>query len=155
MKAQQGMSKTSVLIVLLMGIALTLAAGFTWRHTDQAEFCGSCHVMYEAVRTHQKSVHAKLACNDCHAPHEAMPKMVFKTYAGAKDMYKNALGDVGDLIRVTDRSRELINENCFNCHAMTGLNVGAREVKPYCTDCHRQVPHMNKLSISQRRVADE
>ncbi len=155
MNGQRGVSKTAVLIILLIGAAMTLVAGYTYSHTDQAEFCGSCHVMYESVRTHQQSVHANVSCNECHAPYSAMPKMVFKTYAGTKDVFRNIAGDVPDVIQVTDRSREIINDNCISCHSMTGLNVAASEVKPDCTDCHRQVPHMNKMSIAERRVADE
>jgi len=155
MNKQQGVSLLAVLVILLAGVVLTAGAGFTLNATDQAEFCGGCHVMYESVRTHKQSVHAKLACNECHAPYTAMPKMVFKAYAGTKDVYKNTTGDVRDVINVTDRSRDIIKDNCINCHTMTGLNVAASEVKPYCTDCHRQIPHLSKLSISQRRVADE
>ena len=155
MKKQQGVSLLAVLVILLAGMILTAGAGFTLNATDQAEFCGSCHVMYESVRTHQQSVHARLSCNECHAPYTALPKMVFKTYAGTKDVYRNIAGDIPDVINVTDRSRDIIKDNCINCHTMTGLNVAAREVKPYCTDCHRQIPHMSKLSIAQRRVADE
>ena len=155
MKKQEGVSLAAVLVILLVGVVLTAGAGFTMKLTDQAEFCGGCHVMYEAVRTHQQSQHNGLACNDCHAPYTALPKMVFKTYAGTKDVYRNIFGDIPDIITVTDRSRNIIKDNCINCHTMTGLNVAARQVKPYCTDCHQQIPHLKKLPISQRRVADE
>jgi len=152
---QMGVAKLTLLATLLLGVALTLIAGFTYSHTDQPEFCGSCHVMYEATRTHQQSVHAELSCNECHAPHNAIPKMVFKSWAGAKDMYKNTFGEVGDIILPSDRSRQVVQDNCTNCHAMTGLNVEPVEVKERCTDCHRQVPHMRSTPVAERRVADE
>ncbi len=153
MKKSPGIPLTTVLVILLMGIALTAGAGFSMKATDQAQFCGSCHVMYEAVRTHQHSVHAKLDCNECHTPDPFVSKMTFKSYAGMKDMYRNALGQVYDVIHATDRTKDVVNDNCTRCHAMTTLNV--ETVKPYCTDCHRQVPHLSKLPVAQRRVADE
>ncbi|EFI35590.1 NapC/NirT cytochrome c domain protein [Desulfonatronospira thiodismutans ASO3-1] len=152
---QNGAGRAAILIALLAGVALTLVAGFTYSHTDQPEFCGSCHVMYEATRTHQQSVHADLSCNECHAPHSAVPKMLFKSWAGTKDMYKNTFGKVGDVIQSSDRSSRVINDNCTNCHAMTGLNVDADMAKDQCIDCHRQVPHMRSTPVAERRVADE
>ncbi|WP_291320022.1 NapC/NirT family cytochrome c [Desulfonatronospira sp.] len=152
---QHGAGKATVLAALLVGVALTLVAGFTFSHTDQAQFCGSCHVMYEPVRTHQQSPHAKLDCNECHAPHPAMPKAVFKAWAGTKDIYKNTFGEVGDIIRPSDRTRDVVNRNCINCHSMTGLNVDADVAKDRCTDCHRQVPHLRSTPVADRRVADE
>lgn len=153
MKKQEGISLVAVLAILLVGIALTAGAGFTMKATDQAEFCGSCHLMYEAVRTHQQSVHSQLACNECHTPDPFIPKMTFKTYAGMKDMYINTFGTVYDVIHASEKTKDVVNDNCTRCHTMTTLNV--ETVKPYCTDCHRQVPHLRSLPISQRRVADE
>ena len=152
-----GRGKMAVLVLLLVGAGLYAGMAFSMKVTDQPEFCGSCHVMYEAVRSHQMSVHANLACNECHAPEAAVPKILFKARAGAKDFYQNSLGDVFDVIHATERTREVVNESCVRCHSMTILNVSERMVqaKPYCTDCHRSVPHMSKLPISERRVADE
>jgi cytochrome c nitrite reductase small subunit len=153
MKKQEGISLAAVLALLLAGIALTAGVGFSMKKTDQARFCGSCHLMYEAVRTHQQSVHAKLDCNECHTPEPFVPKMTFKGYSGMKDMYLNAFGDVYDVIHASDNTKVVVNDNCTRCHAMTTINV--ETVKPNCTDCHRQVPHLSKLPIAQRRVADE
>lgn len=152
-----GRGKVAILVLLLVGAGLYAGMAFSMKATDQPEFCGSCHVMYEAVRTHQMSAHAELACNECHAPDETVPKMVFKAQAGAKDLYQNTLGDVFDVIHASDKTREVVNQSCLNCHSMTILNVAddVTEAKQYCTDCHRSVPHMSKLSISERRVADE
>jgi cytochrome c nitrite reductase small subunit len=152
-----GRGKVAILVLLLVGAGLYAGMAFSMKATDQPEFCGSCHVMYEAVRTHQMSAHAELACNECHAPDETVPKMFFKARAGAKDFYQNTLGDVFDVIHASDKTREVVNQSCLNCHSMTILNVAddVTEAKQYCTDCHRSVPHMSKLSISERRVADE
>ncbi|MFP4084003.1 MAG: cytochrome c3 family protein [Desulfonatronovibrio sp.] len=155
MKKQKGISLTAVLIILLVGIALSAGFGFSMKKTNEAEFCGSCHVMYEAVRTHKKSVHAELACNDCHIPDTPVSKYTFKAYAGMKDMYKNTFAEIHDVIHATDSTQSVVNDNCLRCHTMTTLNVEVMTVKENCTDCHRQVPHLSKLPIAERRVADE
>jgi len=142
-----------LLVMLIVGAGLYAGAAFSMKATDQARFCGSCHVMHEAVRTHQMSLHAKLACNECHAPAKILPKMVFKTWVGTKDLYQNVFGDVFDVIHASERTKDVVNESCSECHSMTAINV--TDVKQYCTDCHRSVPHMSKLPISKRRVADE
>lgn len=154
---QGGRGRVAVLFLLLAGALLYAGFGFSMKATDQPEFCGSCHVMYEAVRTHQMSVHAKLACNECHAPQEIAPKIVFKARAGAKDVYQASLGDVFDVIHALENTKQVVNDSCTRCHAMTTINVAEKvaEAKENCTGCHRSVPHMSKLPISERRVADE
>ncbi|GAB6059099.1 cytochrome c3 family protein [Desulfonatronum parangueonense] len=152
-----GRGKVTVLLLLVLGAVLFAGAAYSVRATDQPEFCGSCHVMYEAVRTHQMSAHANLSCNECHAPDAAIPKLIFKTRAGAKDIYQNTFGDVFDVIHVTDNTRQVVNDSCIRCHSTTIRNVSGKisEAKEYCTDCHRSLPHMSRLPISERRVADE
>lgn len=136
-------------VILYSGTALSMKA------TDSAEFCGSCHVMNEVTRTHQISTHAKLSCNDCHAPHNITAKIPFKAMAGAKDIYINMFGEVDDVIHTSKKSKDIINQNCLNCHEMTNVNV-AMDTKEYCIDCHQTVPHFSKRTpISERRVAGE
>ncbi|WP_045218318.1 cytochrome c3 family protein [Desulfonatronum thioautotrophicum] len=148
-----GRRKVAVFVMLLIGAGIYAGMAFSMKATDQAEFCGSCHVMYEYVRTHQMSAHAQVACNECHAPDTAVPKMMFKAQAGSWHMYKNTFGGIADVIHAQENSREVINQSCTNCHTMTNLNVA--DSLENCTDCHRSVPHMSKLPISQRRVANE
>ncbi|OEF96871.1 cytochrome c3 family protein [Desulfuribacillus alkaliarsenatis] len=136
------------LVVVYSGTAISMKA------TDSAEFCSSCHVMNEVVRTHQVSTHANLSCNDCHAPHNITSKIPFKMKAGAKDIYINTFGEVSDVIHSTNQTKEIVNQNCLNCHGMTNKNV-ATDAKQYCFDCHQTVPHFNKLPISERMVAGE
>ena len=42
-----------VLLILICGAGLYGGAAFSMKATDQAQFYGSCHMMYEAVRSHQ------------------------------------------------------------------------------------------------------
>ena len=84
--------------ILLGGVALgvLVLAGLAWgmRVTDARPFCSSCHIMEQAARTHKLSPHAKLACNECHAPTALLSKLPFKAKEGARDFYMNTLGDV-------------------------------------------------------------
>lgn len=141
-------------VIAFLGVAYA-GGGLSMRMTDDAAFCGSCHVMYEAVRTHQGSIHAKVACNDCHIPHDNLVnKMVYKSRSGMRDMYQNTLGSIADVIEAEPKTRDVVHQNCIRCHAMTVLNTGMA-AKAYCTDCHRQVPHFQKTPVAQRRVAHE
>ncbi len=155
MDKQSGHSKTMILGILVLVAILYAVAGFSMKATDQPEFCGSCHVMYEAVRTQQNSMHANLDCNECHTPENLTEQMPFKTWTGLKDMYQNTFGDIQDVIHASDKTKKVVNENCESCHTMTALNVDSLEAKQYCADCHRQVPHFQKSPIAQRRVADD
>lgn len=157
MVVNKGRGKGAVLFLLLLGALLYAGFAFSMKSTDEPEFCGSCHLMYEAVRTHQMSAHANQDCNECHIPHQMPSKIIYKSKSGAKDMYLNTFGDVYDVIHASDSTKQVVNDNCTRCHVMTTINVGEdiAEAKEYCTDCHRSVPHMSKLSIAQRRVADE
>ncbi len=155
MQHQGGHSKILILVIVVLVAILYAGIGFTWQATDQPEFCGSCHVMHEATREHQESMHAELSCNECHTPQDLPSKVVFKTRAGMKDIYYNFFRDIDDVIQATEQTREVVNENCQSCHTMTNLNVDSQEVKQYCTDCHFQSRHIKKTPVSERRVADE
>jgi cytochrome c nitrite reductase small subunit len=146
-----------VLVLLCVGAGLYAGFAFSLQATDQPEFCGSCHVMFEPVRTQQASMHAELACNDCHTPLATVPQMIFKAQSGAKDFYLNTLGKVSDVTLVSAKTKAVVNANCVHCHTMTINNVAENvtAAKQYCTDCHRSVPHKSHLQIAKRRVADE
>ncbi len=143
-------------LILITLIVVYAGTGFAMGVTDEPEFCGTCHVMYEPVRTHDQSVHAGLSCNECHAPKPLVEKLAFKTYAGTKDIYKNLFAEIDDVIHASDLTKGIINTNCIECHTMTIINVEAdMDAKQYCTDCHQQVPHFPKNPIAERRVAGE
>ena len=82
----------------LAGVALTVGVAVAMTATDQARFCGGCHSMSEAALTHKHSVHAELACNECHAPHNLAAKIPFKAKAGTHDILATITSNVPDLI---------------------------------------------------------
>ena len=137
----------------VVGMLAMAGAGFAVKATDQAGFCAKCHVMAEAAWTHKNSLHAKLDCNECHTPHNLVEKLPFKTAIGLHDIRVNTFEDVANVIHATKSTKDVVQANCRRCHYPTTMNV-AMDVKPYCTDCHRSVPHTNKLPISKRKAAD-
>ncbi len=142
-----------VLLPVAAGVVITVAASFAMTVTDSARFCGSCHSMSEAALTHSRSVHASLACNECHAPHSLISKIPFKTQEGMRDIYKTATSNVPDLIHPGEDTLAAVQKNCLRCHGAVIKEVNMLS-KPHCTDCHRHVPHSPKIPVSKRSAAD-
>lgn len=142
-----------LILAMVVGVALTVGAAVGMTTTDQAMFCGSCHSMDEAELTHRQSVHAALACNECHAPHDLLAKIPFKAKEGARDILATLTGSIPDLIHPGEETMHVVQANCQRCHSATTASV-AMQAKQYCTDCHRHVPHTPKLPIAKRSAAD-
>ena len=136
----------------VIGAGLVITAAVGMQYSDSRPFCATCHVMEQAALTHSRSPHAKLACNDCHAPHNLLAKIPVKARAGLTDFLANISGrDVP--LQAGTWTRDIVDANCRACH---GVTVGGiMDAKPYCADCHRGTAHQNKTPISQREAADE
>lgn len=142
-----------ILLSFAAGMLAVVSTGLAVKWTDQPMFCANCHSMSEQVWTHKNSIHAKVECNECHTPHALYKKLPFKAYIGVWDIYVTTLSDVPDSVHATGQMKDIIQANCRRCHTATTMSV-AMDVKPYCTDCHRSVPHNSKLPIDKRRAAD-
>lgn len=140
-----------------LALAALLVAGvagsYAMQSTDQAAFCAGCHSMSEQAWTFQNSQHAKLACNDCHAPNNLAAKIPFKAAAGASDAWSTVTKNIPDVIHANKLHKDVIQANCLRCHSPT-VQAVAMDSKPYCVDCHRSVPHKSRAPISTRKVAD-
>ncbi|MBF0101440.1 MAG: NapC/NirT family cytochrome c [Desulfobacterales bacterium] len=143
-----------LLVGMIIGMCIIASLGFGMKISDQRQFCSSCHIMKEAALTHKMSLHATISCNDCHAPHNLVNKIPFKVHAGTKDIYLNIFGKLEEPIHAGVNTKQVVNTNCKNCHTMTNSTVNSIDVKPFCTDCHRNVQHMRMKPISIRKVAD-
>ncbi len=143
----------SVLLSFLAGMIVITGVAVATTVTDQAMFCGSCHSMDEAALTHRRSVHAELACNECHAPHNLLAKFPFKAREGTRDIIATVSKSVPDLIHAGDETLQVIQNNCQRCHQATVSTVNMMS-KAYCTDCHRHVPHTPKIPVAKRSAAD-
>ncbi len=142
-----------LLAVFVLGMVAAAAVAGVTKATDQASFCGSCHAMAEAALTHKQSVHAKEDCNSCHLPYAVTSRMPKKAAVGFHDVYVTLTNNVPSNVQATTSMKAIINDNCIRCHSATVSKVNMN-VKQYCTDCHKAVPHMNKRPISERRAAD-
>ncbi len=145
---------SGLVLGVALGVVLFAAAAIGMRMTDQRPFCASCHTMDTAAVTHKLSSHANLACNECHAPISLGSKIPFKAAEGLRDFSANLSGKEIS-IPVSLRTKDVVNNNCRHCHAMTNLDVASMEAKGYCVDCHRNVAHMRAKPISTRMVAYE
>lgn len=141
------------LVAFVLGMFAVVGAGIAVKGTDRAEFCASCHAMSEAAWTHKQSLHAQFDCNECHTPAFIPAKLPYKAKVGLNDIYVNTLDKVPNLIHTQSDMKDVIQANCKRCHASTIMNV-AMDSKPYCTDCHRSVPHNKKAPIDRREAAD-
>jgi len=142
-----------VILALIAGAGIAIGSSLAMTATDQAGFCGRCHSMSEAALTHSKSLHAKLACNECHTPYNLPAKIPFKTKEGLRDVFATVSNSIPDLIHAGAETREVVRTNCVRCHGavIEGVNMTA---KAHCTDCHRHVPHTPKIPIAGRSAAD-
>jgi cytochrome c nitrite reductase small subunit len=150
-KWRERISKKTLLILLIgvfAGIAAFSVTATTLQATDTAEFCSGCHVMGTVHESFKESNHAHLNCNDCHAPRDStVSKMTFKARAGLGHIYMNTLGseDIPDVLHATAESEEVLQRNCVSCHEPSLRNIDFKNVKDNCMDCHRQVPHGNRI----------
>ncbi|SHN56956.1 cytochrome c3 family protein [Desulfovibrio litoralis] len=142
-----------VFLSMCVGMLVLVVAHVSLKATDSAPFCGSCHVMSDAVVTHRMSLHAKLDCNDCHLPVNFTERMINKTIFGFHDFTAFHFSAVESPIFSSQKTKDIVQANCVRCHTESTRNVNMNS-KPYCVDCHRQVPHMRTLPISKRKVGD-
>ena len=143
----------AALLTFAAGMVAMVGIGLAVKGTDQAAFCANCHAMSEAAWTHKQSVHAQFDCNECHTPYAIAEKLPYKTAVGLNDIYVNTTDSIPNLIHTQAKMKDVIQANCRRCHLATTMTV-AMDVKPYCTDCHRTVPHNKKLPIDRRKAAD-
>lgn len=141
---------------VVLGIGVLAGTSYVVGITDQRPFCATCHLMEPQAITHKLSTHANVSCNECHLPQgDFIGHYLYKAYTGVNDVAVNTFGAPALPITSTAKMKDIIDANCRRCHAGTNRNVASMEAKPYCTDCHRNVPHMRTKPISTRMVAYE
>jgi cytochrome c nitrite reductase small subunit len=143
--------KVIALIGVIAGIFLSLLAVKTMEYTDSPGFCKTCHNMESEYQTFTASTHSELSCNNCHLPNDNIVRhLFFKGRAGMTHVYYNtfATSKIPNVIHASDRTKEVINENCISCHKSTLTNV-SHNAKDDCTSCHRFVPHGKGFKTKQ------
>lgn len=142
-----------ILFAFVCGAGSVFVANAAVYHTDQREFCGQCHSMNAAALTHQNSTHAQFSCNECHTPANMIEKLPYKAQVGIHDIFVTATGTIPSNIHATDSMKQVVQNNCIRCHSAT-VSAVAMDVKPFCVDCHKSVPHNSKMPVGTREAAD-
>ena len=127
---------------------------------DDPAACVNCHIMSPYYATWFHSSHARDAtCNDCHVPHEnAVKKWTFKGIDGMKHVAAFLTKSEPQVIQAHEASSQVIMNNCIRCHTQLNTEFVKTGKIDYmlsqvgegkaCWDCHRDVPHGGKNSLS-------
>jgi cytochrome c nitrite reductase small subunit len=132
-----------VIFILVVGVGLYVT-DFTAYLGNNPTTCNNCHVMDAVYESWYHGGHKAWAnCNDCHTPHDLIPKYIVKAQSGYHHVTAFSFGNVPDAIRAKEASREVVQENCIRCHAETVSTMleQSQELGRYCFDCHRTVAH--------------
>ena len=153
--------RRAMVAAMLCGVPLGLGL-FTFRYAEGLSYfsnnpktCVNCHIMNEEYDSWEKSGHHHVAvCNDCHLPHELVPKLIAKSRNGWNHSKAFTLQDFHEPIMITERSSRVLQENCLNCHAslvheqIARAADGSGEVQ--CVHCHRSVGHGEMTGLGRR-----
>jgi cytochrome c nitrite reductase small subunit len=132
-----------VALIIVVG-TLMVVSDFSVYLGNDPTACNNCHVMDAAYEGWYHGGHKLWAeCNDCHTPHDLIPKYFVKARSGFNHVTAFTLGEIPNAIRAKESSREIIQENCIRCHSETVSNIadGQMDAERYCFECHRDVAH--------------
>lgn len=160
-------------LVALCGVIVGLVALFMYllrMHTyiigDDPAACINCHIMSPYYATWSHSSHARDAtCNDCHVPNgNILAHYAFKGIDGMKHVAYFVTRSEHQAIEAETMSDEVIMDNCIRCHKQLNQEfvktgrIDYMEAKRgeglACWDCHRNVPHAGKNSLSSTPNAE-
>jgi cytochrome c nitrite reductase small subunit len=122
------------------------ARGLSYLSNDP-KACVNCHVMNSNYDSWQKSSHHSVAtCNDCHVPHDFIPKYLAKAKHGWRHSYAFTSGDFHEPLQSHPESRREIQDNCLRCHGqLTSAIAGHGKLgdtdEINCIRCHTTVGH--------------
>ncbi len=152
---------TRILATLLaLSLGGAIGAGmFTFHYgkgtsylTNDPEACANCHVMGDYLTAWTRSSHRDVAvCNDCHAPHDVVGKLVTKAINGWNHSVAFTTGNYPLHLRITDFNRGVTEAACRDCHASFAEAVdGAHDEPRGCLTCHAAVGHAAGVPIGPR-----
>ncbi len=127
---------------IIIGIVVTAIAVGAYHQSGDARFCGSCHSMKLVHTRWQISNHHQFDCIECHLPDTHIAgKVIYKTRAGLNDLIHETTRDYPAGIGLTFQGRQIINGNCFRCHASTISGTQMIQKNVDCLQCHRYLVH--------------
>lgn len=134
-------------LLVVVGVGLYVS-DFTAYLGNNPTTCNNCHVMDAVYESWYHGGHKIWAdCNDCHTPHDIIPKYYIKALSGYHHVTAFFFGDIPDAIRAKDSSRRIVQENCKRCHEETVAQINISQMPDgsgadrYCFECHRSVAH--------------
>jgi len=128
------------------GFTFVYARGASYLGNDPAS-CTNCHVMREQFDGWVKSSHrAAATCNDCHAPHSLVPKLLVKAENGFRHSLAFTTGRFPEPIHITPRNLAVTEATCRSCHgaivsAIDPWHAAGRELA--CVRCHPSAGHLH------------
>lgn len=165
--------RQKVCLLVLGGVIAGLALLFLYllrMHTylvgDDPAACVNCHIMSPYYATWSHSSHGRDAtCNDCHVPNGNMVShYAFKGMDGMKHVAYFVTHSERQAIMAEDASAEVIMDNCIRCHKQLNTEFVKTGRMDYmeakrgeslaCWDCHRNVPHGGKNTLSSTPNAE-
>ena len=135
------------------GYTFIYAKGYSYLSNDP-QACVNCHIMRGEYDGWQKaSHHGAATCNDCHVPHALIPKYLTKAENGYAHSRAFTFQDFHEPIEMRDRSKQIVLDNCIECHkqmvsnltasagtfSQNGTDIHRGQVD--CIQCHRGVGH--------------
>ena len=158
-----------VVIGILVAFPLFSMTYYTMVRTSTPDFCSTCHEIMPAYEDWKTSTHVNNAqgvvadCMDCHlpAPQDTYDFFFAKTYHGIKDIFSHFTGGAESYnrkIQAQSAYASIKNDQCQKCHrnimnlpGNRGAMLAHRSAlytqnkqKLNCTDCHRNLVHVNR-----------
>jgi cytochrome c nitrite reductase small subunit len=132
-------------LVGLGGFTVYYAEGTSYLSNDPTA-CVNCHIMREQYDGWQKASHHEVAtCNDCHIPHELIPKYWVKMENGYWHSKGFTLQDFHEPIQIRAKNLVVLQENCVGCHqdlvSQIATHSGDDQQMLDCIHCHAGVGH--------------
>lgn len=152
MKSSLGLNLIIIFLLSSIGVFIGLSA-YTFYYAQGASYlsndpkaCVNCHIMREQYDGWQKaSHHAVATCNDCHIPHELIPKYITKLKNGFSHSRGFTFQDFEEPIRIKPENRAVLQKNCLYCHgefvSQIATHPGNDRKMLDCVHCHKSVGH--------------
>jgi len=142
----------ALLVSGLMGVLFGVG-GYTFHYargasylSDDPRACVNCHIMRDVYDGWQKGPHHAVAvCNDCHAPHTLLAKVLVKAENGFRHSQKFTFQSFHEPIRIRPKNARVLQDNCLRCHGEFLIAIAPHGTVPgddvNCVRCHAGVGH--------------